>query len=58
VAAIKTAIFEFDPSTAKEGKLIAEHPTVDMGSVSYSRKRKVLTTANYTTWKGRATVSR
>jgi dipeptidyl aminopeptidase/acylaminoacyl peptidase len=48
----KTAIFEFDPSTAKEGKLIAEHPTVDMGSVSYSRKRKVLTTANYTTWKG------
>jgi len=48
----KTAIFEFDPLTVKEGKLIAEHPEVDMGSVNYSRKRKVLTVANYTTWKG------
>ena len=48
----KTAIFEFDPLTVKEGKLIAEHPEVDMASVNYSRKRKVLTVANYTTWKG------
>lgn len=48
----KSAIFEFDPVTAKEGKLIGEHADVDMGSVSYSRKRKVLTTANFTTWKG------
>ncbi|MCY7388846.1 MAG: S9 family peptidase [Burkholderiales bacterium] len=47
----KTAIFEFDPVTAKEGKLIAEHAEVDMGNVGYSRKRKVLTNANYTTWK-------
>ncbi|MEO8384382.1 MAG: S9 family peptidase [Betaproteobacteria bacterium] len=47
----KSAIFEFDPVTAKEGKLIAESAEVDMGGVSYSRKRKVLTTANFTTWK-------
>ncbi len=48
----KSAIFEFDPLTAKEGKLIAEHADVDMENVSYSRKRKVLTAANFTTWKG------
>ncbi len=47
----KSAIFEFDPATAKEGKLIAENAEVDMGGVSYSRKRKVLTVANFTTWK-------
>ena len=47
----KSAIVEFDPATAKEGKLIAENAEVDMGGVSYSRKRKVLTTANFTTWK-------
>ena len=48
----KSAIFEFDPLTAKEGRLIAEHADVDMENVSYSRKRKVLTVANFTTWKG------
>ncbi len=48
----KAAIFEFDPVTAKEGKLIADHAEVDMGSLTYSRKRKVLVAAGYTTWKG------
>ena len=48
----KSAIFEFDPVTAKEGRLIAENANVDMENVSYSRKRKVLTVANFTTWKG------
>ena len=48
----KSAIFEFDPVTAKEGRLIAENADVDMENVSYSRKRKVLTVANFTTWKG------
>ncbi|MEP7156921.1 MAG: S9 family peptidase [Betaproteobacteria bacterium] len=47
----KQAIFEFDLGTAKEGRLIAENGEVDMENVSFSRKRKVLTTANYTTWK-------
>ena len=29
-----------------------EHPDVDASGLSHSRKRKVLTTVNYTTWKG------
>jgi dipeptidyl aminopeptidase/acylaminoacyl peptidase len=47
----KTAVFVFDPQTAKEGEMIFEHPEVDVGGLTYSRKRKVLTTAPYTTWK-------
>jgi dipeptidyl aminopeptidase/acylaminoacyl peptidase len=47
----KTAIFEFDPETAKEGRLVYERPDVDVESLSYSRKRKVLTTVRFTTWK-------
>lgn len=47
----KTAIFEFDPATARETKLIAEHPDNDMQRLLYSRKRKVLTVALVTTWK-------
>ena len=47
----KTGVFEFDPATAKEGRIIAEHQVVDVGRLSYSRKRKVLTAAVYTTWK-------
>ncbi len=48
----KAAIYEFDPVTAKEGKLLFEHPEVDVAGLSHSRKRKVLTNVNYTTWKG------
>lgn len=47
----KTAIFEFDPETAKEGKLVFERPDVDVESLSYSRRRRVLTTVRFTTWK-------
>ena len=47
----KKAIFEFDPKTAKEGKLIFEHPEVDANGLEFSRKRKVLTSATYATWK-------
>jgi dipeptidyl aminopeptidase/acylaminoacyl peptidase len=47
----KAAVFVFDPQSAKEGELIFEHPEVDVGGLTYSRKRKVLTTAPYTTWK-------
>ena len=48
----KMAIFEFDPLTAKEGKMLFEHPDVDVRSLGHSRKRKVLTVVNFTTWKG------
>jgi dipeptidyl aminopeptidase/acylaminoacyl peptidase len=45
------AFFEFDPATAKEGKLVYEHPTMDVSELAYSRKRKVLTYAETETWK-------
>ncbi|MDR3672697.1 MAG: S9 family peptidase [Holophaga sp.] len=47
----KTAIFEFDPATAKEGRLLFERPDVDVDGLNYSRKRKVLTSVSFTTWK-------
>ena len=47
----KAALFVLDPKTAKEEELLFEHPEVDVGGLSYSRKRKVLTTATYVTWK-------
>ena len=47
----KSAIFEFDPATAREGELLVESDEVDVDSLSYSRKRKVLTAARWTTWK-------
>ncbi len=47
----KAAIFEFDPATAKEGKLIFEHPDVDVERMDFSRKRKVLLDVLFTTWK-------
>jgi dipeptidyl aminopeptidase/acylaminoacyl peptidase len=47
----KIAIFVFDPATAREGEMLFEHPDVDVTGLSYSRKRKVLTTITYTTWK-------
>lgn len=47
----KSAIYVFDPATAKEGELLVEHPDVDVSGLNYSRKRKVLTNANWVTWK-------
>ena len=47
----KPALFEFDPKTAKEGKLIYENAEVDAQGLQYSRKRKVLTEANFVDWK-------
>lgn len=47
----KIALVEFDPRTAKEIRVIAERPDVDMGGLGFSRKRKVLTVASFTTWK-------
>ncbi|MEQ5841903.1 S9 family peptidase [Paraburkholderia acidicola] len=44
----KTAIFEFDPQTAKEGTLLFETAHVDVGGLRYSEHRRVLTAAFYT----------
>jgi dipeptidyl aminopeptidase/acylaminoacyl peptidase len=46
----KSAIVMFDVSTGKEiGKPMFQHPEVDVSGLSYSKKRKVLTTISYTT---------
>jgi len=47
----KEAIVLVDPATAKEQKLLFEHPEVDVESLSYSHKRKVLTEIDFVTWK-------
>jgi len=47
----KTAIFEFDPATAREGRLVYQRDDVDVDELGYSRKRKVLTSVRFTTWK-------
>jgi dipeptidyl aminopeptidase/acylaminoacyl peptidase len=47
----KTAIVLFDPATASEDEVLFEHPEVDVSTVTYSRKRKVLTAITYDTWK-------
>ena len=39
----KSALFEFDPKTAKEGKLIYENSNVDVDSLGWSRARKTIT---------------
>ncbi|MBL7950108.1 MAG: S9 family peptidase [Flavobacteriales bacterium] len=44
----KTAIVEWDLEGKKEIKVIAENADYDMGGLSYSRKRKVLTMATWT----------
>ena len=43
----KSALFEFDPVTAKEGKLIFEHPVVDVWALGWSRARNVPTQVDY-----------
>ncbi len=47
----KSAIVEFDLKAGKEIKVLYENTDYDVESVSYSEKRKVLTSANYTSWK-------
>ena len=37
------AVFEYDPATGREGRLIYEHPEVDVSHVLYSRARRKLT---------------
>jgi dipeptidyl aminopeptidase/acylaminoacyl peptidase len=46
----KNVIIQFDMSTGKEiGDVIFEHPEVDVTSLNYSKKRKVLTSIYYNT---------
>ncbi|MBV8813826.1 MAG: S9 family peptidase [Verrucomicrobia bacterium] len=47
----KAAAVELAPETGKETQVIFEHPEVDVSFLSFSRKRKVLTHAAYTTWR-------
>ncbi len=47
----KTALFVFDPAAAQEGELLVESPEVDVEGLTYSRKRRVLTTARWVTAK-------
>lgn len=47
----KSAVVEFDIANGKEIKVLYENPDYDVSSVSYSNKRKVMTSANYTSSK-------
>ncbi len=47
----KTAIVEYNLAEKKEVKIIYENPDYDVSQLSYSRKRKVITAASYTSWK-------
>jgi dipeptidyl aminopeptidase/acylaminoacyl peptidase len=47
----KIAAIEFDPASARETEVLFEHGENDIESISYSRKRKVLTSVGFTTWK-------
>lgn len=47
----KRAIVKYNIANNKELEVIFEHPDVDVSHLSYSRKRKVLTTVTYITWK-------
>lgn len=43
----KTALYTFNPETKKMGALMFEHSEVDISSLMYSKKRKVLTGVSY-----------
>lgn len=48
----KMAIVRFDMEKAQEvGTPLFAHPEVDVSNLHYSRRRKVLTSVSYTTWK-------
>ena len=47
----KSAVVEFDLGSGKETKILYENPEADVSGLAYSRKRKVLTSAFYTTSK-------
>jgi dipeptidyl aminopeptidase/acylaminoacyl peptidase len=47
----KSAFVLIDPATAKEERVVFEHPDVDVGYLGRSRKRQVVTHVGFTTWK-------
>lgn len=47
----KTAVVEFNLATGKEEKLLYENSLYDVDMLNYSRARKVLTGARYSSWK-------
>lgn len=47
----KQVIVEFDPRTGKEVKVLYENKDYDVDGLFYSKARKVLTAARYTSWK-------
>jgi dipeptidyl aminopeptidase/acylaminoacyl peptidase len=47
----RSAIVKVDPNTGKELEVIYERPDVDVDSLGYSEKRKVITAASFVTWK-------
>jgi dipeptidyl aminopeptidase/acylaminoacyl peptidase len=47
----KLAVIELDLQAGREVQVLAENSHVDISTLSYSRKRKVLTLASFTDWK-------
>lgn len=47
----KSVVVEFDIANGKEIKTLYENPDYDVSGIEYSKKRKVLTTANFESWK-------
>lgn len=47
----KLAVVEYDLATGNEVRVLFEHDEVDVSMLHYSRKRKVLTSVSYVTWK-------
>ena len=47
----KNAVVKFNIKNAAESEVIFEHPDVDVYTLTYSRKRKVITSVIFNTWK-------
>lgn len=47
----KSAVVIFDPETGKETQVLYENKDFDVSGITYSHKRKVLTTASFVSWK-------
>lgn len=47
----KSVVVLFDIANGKEIEALYEHPDYDISSVSFSRKRKVVTSASFVSWK-------